>query len=299
MWLTFALASALLLAVRRIYEKDLTSRFGNFSLSFLLMTFSIPAVLVLFLFFPIPQNISALPWDFWWPLIVIWVILYPLQNYLLYRSLREGELSQVTPVSALLPVFNIVPSFFLLQELPSLFGAAGIITTVLATYLLLTDVRAGDLAVESVALHYGARKQKYNLPVLFMIGTVVCTAIGSTLDKVAIEVSTPVFYVCVNMVGAALVFLALTFAYRQQHELVRIKESFWTFTLLGVVMALAFVSFATAFTLGPTSYTLAIRSGGFIIAALWGLFLLKESLSSRKIVALVLFVLGTIALAVS
>ena len=286
MWITFALASALLLAVRRIYEKDLTERFGNFSLSFLLMIFSIPAVLVLFLFFPIPQNISALPWDFWWPLIVIWVVLYPLQNYFLYRSLREGELSQVTPVSALLPVFNILPSFFLLSELPSLFGAAGIVMTVLATYLLLTDVRAGE-------------KQKYNLPVLFMIGTVVCTALGSTLDKVAIEVSTPVFYVCVNMIGASVVFLALTFAYRQQHELMRVKESFWTFTLLGVVMALAFVAFATAFTLGPTSYTHAIRSGGFIIAALWGIFLLKESLSLRKTFALALFVFGTIALAVS
>lgn len=286
MWFLFAFASALLLAVRRIYEKDLTSRFGNFSLSFLLMLFSIPAVLVLFLFFPLPENIWALPWSFWWPLVVIWVILYPLQNYLLYRSLREGELSQVTPVSALLPVFNIIPSFFLLQELPSVFGAVGIITTVLATYLLLTDVRAGE-------------KQQYNLPVLFMIGTVICTAIGSTLDKIAIEVSTPVFYVCVNMIGASLVFLILTFIYRQQHELVRVKESFFTFALLGVVMALAFVAFATAFTLGPTSYTLAIRSGGFIIAALWGLFLLKESLSSRKIWALVLFVLGTIALAVS
>ena len=286
MWLSFAFASAVLLAVRRIYEKELTATFGNFSLSFLLMVFSLPAVLILFLFFPIPQNISALPWDFWWPLIVIWVILYPVQNYLLYRSLREGELSQVTPVSALLPVFNIVPSFFLLQELPSVWGAVGIITTVLATYLLLTDVRAGE-------------KQKFNLPVLFMVGTVVCTAIGSTLDKISVEASTPVFYTFVNMLGASVVFLILTFAYRQQHELARVKEHLWTFALLGVVMALAFVAFTTAFTLGPTSYTLAIRSGGLIIAALWGLVLLKESLSPRKMWALVLFVAGTLALAIS
>ncbi len=286
MWITFALASALLLAVRRIYEKELTAQFGNFSLSFLLMVFSIPAVLILFLFFPAPHNIFTLPWNFWWPLIIIWIVLYPLQNYLLYRSLREGELSQVTPVSALLPVFNILPSFLLLRELPSVWGAVGIITTVLATYLLLTDVRAGE-------------KQKYNLPVLFMIGTVICTAVGSTLDKVAIEVSTPVLYTFVNMVGASAVFLALTFAYRQQHELARFKEFFRTFILLGVVMALAFAAFATAFTLGPTSYTLAIRSGGFIIAALWGIVLLKESLSSRKISALILFAAGTVALAVS
>lgn len=286
MWLSFALASALLLAVRRIYEKDLTARFGNFSLSFLLMTFSVPAVLVLFFFFPLPQNIFTLPWRFWWPLIFIWVVLYPIQNYLLYRSLREGELSQVTPVSALLPVFNIVPSFFLLQELPSVLGVTGIVATVLATYLLLTDVRHGE-------------KQKYNLPVLFMIGSVICTAIGSTLDKVAIEASTPVFYTFVNMLGASVVFFIFTYAYRQQHELARAREVIGTLLVLGVVMALAFVAFASAFTLGPTSYTLAIRSGGLIVAALWGIVLLKESLSQRKIVALALFVAGTFALAVS
>ncbi len=286
MWISFALASALLLAVRRIYEKELTARFGNFSLSFLFMSFSIPAVLVLLFFFPIPENILALPWQFWWPLIIIWVVLYPLQNYLLYRSLREGELSQVTPISALLPVFNIVPSFFLLRELPTALGAVGIFATVVATYLLLTDVRAGE-------------KQKYNLPVLFMIGTVMCTALGSTLDKIAVEVSTPVFYTCVNMVGASLVFLILMFAFRQQHELKRLKEVFWTFALLGIVMALAFVAFITAFSLGPTSYTLAIRSGGFLIAAIWGVVLLKESLSVRKMAALAFFVVGTCALAIS
>src|SRR3989338_1436006 len=286
MWLSFALASAVLLAVRRIYEKELTARFSNFSLSFLLMTFSVPAALVLFLFFPIPDDIFQLPWRFWWPLIFIWIVLYPVQNYLLYRSLREGELSQVTPVSALLPVFNIIPSFFLLQELPSVLGAAGIVATVVATYLLLTDVRQGE-------------RQKYNLPVLFMIGSVVCTAIGSTLDKVAIEASTPVFYTFVNMLGASVIFLVLTFAYRQHHQLARAREVIGTLLILGVVMALAFVAFATAFALGPTSYTLAIRSGGLLIAALWGLVLLKESLSAQKILALVLFVAGTFALAVS
>src|SRR3989338_5351228 len=118
MWLSFALASAVLFAVRRIYEKELTAKFSNFSLSFLLLTSSVPAALVLFLFFPIPQDIFALSWNFWWPLIVIWVVLYPVQNYLLYRSIREGELSQVTPVSALLPVFNIAPSLFFFLELP-------------------------------------------------------------------------------------------------------------------------------------------------------------------------------------
>src|SRR3989344_2491619 len=135
-------------------------------------------------------------------------------------------------------------------------------------------------------------------PGLLRVGSFVCSRIGATLDKVAIEASTPVFYTFVNMLGASVVFLILTFAYRQQHELARAREVVGTLFILGLVMALAFVAFATAFALGPTSYTLAIRSGGLLIAALWGVVLLKESLSSRKAWALTLFILGTIFLAV-
>lgn len=285
MWLSFALVSALLLAVRRVYEKELTAVFSNFSLAFALQIFSVIPLLALFLFLPIPQNISTLGGLFWVPLFIIWIILLPIQTYFLYRSLREGELSEVTPVAALLPVFNIVSSFFIIHELPTVWGGVGIIATVIGTYLLLTDVPRRE-------------RKLFNLPVLFMIITTACTAIGSTLDKVAIEASTPVFYSFVNVLGGAVVYLALTFAFGQQRELIRMKDMFWTLCMLGIVLALGFVAFTSAFALGPTSYTLALRSGGFLAAALWGVFFLQESLSRQKIFALGLFVVGTIALAI-
>ena len=72
---------------------------------------------------------------------------------------------------------------------------------------------------------------------------------------------------------------------------------FWTLFFLGIALALAFVAFTSAFTLGPTSYTLAIRSGGFLIAVLWGVLFLRESLSYKKMLALALFIVGTFALA--
>jgi drug/metabolite transporter (DMT)-like permease len=284
MWLAFALASALLLAIRRIYEKELTAQFGNFSLSLVLQAATLLPLLVLFFFLPLPRDVFSLPLSFWLPLSIIWIVLYPVQNYFLYRSLREGELSEVTPVSALLPILNLIPSFLVLHEIPSAYGFVGIIATVIATYLLLTDVPEGA-------------RLGYNRPVLFMLLTIACTAIGSTLDKVAIEVSTPVFYTFMNALGATVVFSILTYMYDQQKDLVRVKTMFWKLALLGVLLALAFVAFATAFVLGPTSYTLAIRSGGFLIAALWGIFFLRESLSKKKIAALVLFALGTLALA--
>ncbi len=286
MWLLFALASAVLFAVRRVYEKELTTRFGNFSLSFVLLGSASLFVLVLFFFLPIPEDVLHLPWQFWWPLLIIWFVLYPLGNYFLYQSLREGEVSQVTPVSTLLPVFNIATSFFIIHEFPNFFGLTGVVLTVLATFILLTDTPERG-------------KQRFNRPVLLMLGNVLCSALGSTLDKIAIEASTPAFYAFANMFGASIVFLLLAYAYDESHELPRVKERWGTFALLGVALAFAFVAFSTAFALGPTSYVLAVRSGGLLIAALWGLFVLRESLSRKKFSALLLFVAGTIALAIS
>lgn len=290
MWISYALASALLLAIRRVYEKQLSAQFGNFSLSLLTLAFSLPFVGALFFFFPAPTDPFALPWSFWWPLIIIWIVLYPFQNYFLYRSLREGELSEVTPIGALLPVLNIGTSFFLIHEFPSTAGIAGIVATVLGTYLLLTDLPARGSARET---WHG----RLNLPVLFMLLSVLCTALGSTLDKVAIESSTPVFYTFANLLGAVVVFSVLTFALGQQKDFRHLRATYPLFLALGIVFALAFVAFATAFTLGPTSYTLAIRSGGFMLAALWGILFLHESLSRRKLLALALFTAGTLALA--
>jgi drug/metabolite transporter (DMT)-like permease len=284
MWLSYALMSALLLAVRRVFEKRLTGEFGNFSLSLFTLSFSLVPTLLLFFFFPIPHDLTHLSAHFWAPLAFIWIVLYPLQNYLLYRALREGELSQVTPVSALLPVFNIATSFFLIGEAPSSAGYAGIALTVVATYLLLTDL-------------YGARGPMLNKPVLLMVGSVLCTALGSTLDKIAIDASTPVFYAFVNMLGASVVFTVLSYWYGEFGDVAKLRAHYKTFVFLGFVFALAFAGFASAFMLGPTSYVLAVRSLGLILPALWGIAVLREGISWRKICSIVLFCGGTLALA--
>lgn len=282
MWFELSLLSALLLGVRRIYMKELTATFGNYSLSFLMMVFTLPPALLLFLFFPIPESIFDLSWQFWWPLLIIWLGIYPIQNYFMFRSLREGELSAVTPISALLPVINLGTSYVILNETVSTLGLIGIVVVVIGTYLLLFD---------------GKRAFTLNKPVLFMLIAVTCIAFGSTLDKVAIGASTPIFYAFVNMLGASCVFLALTYVWGEIGDLKNTGKRFWMLSILGLVSALAVAAFMTAFQAGPTSYVLAIRAGGLFLPVFWGLFFLRESLTWRKMCAVALFTIGIILLA--
>jgi uncharacterized membrane protein len=279
-WIPFALFSAIVLASRRIYEKNLTQKFGNFSMGFIVQSFSLIPTLVLFIFLPIPNDILHLPWQFWWPLLVIWIAIYPVQTYFMYRALREGDLSNVTPVMALLPVFNTVSSFVIIGDLPSAFGLLGILIIVIATYLLLTDKQS---------LVPG---QKYNRAVLYMVLATACVAVGSTLDKVSIAASTPVFYSFMNSLGATIVFTALVFIYRQQSELKKIKGIVLPLVVLGVFQALSYTSSMFAFSLGQTPYVLAVRSSSFLFAAFLAIVFMKEKLSKQKILSFCLFILG-------
>ncbi len=288
MWLPFALLSGLAFGIRRVYDKKLSSTYGNFSLSFAQQAFTLLPILSLFLFFPLPGDIGALPWEFWWPLLVIWFVLYPIQQYFLFRAIREGDLSHVTPVLALVPVFNAATSFFIIGESVSALGLSGILAIVVATFLLLVDTHEDS-------------DSKYNKPVLFMLISCVCMAIGSTMDKISIGVSTPVFYSFVNLAGASILFFVLSYVSGQVGELRQIAKPrmFWLLVFLGVLQAIGFVAGMAAFAYGPTSYSLAIRSGSYIVVALWGLFLLGERMSQKKMIAIGLFVIGSIALAAS
>ena len=278
------MVSAVIAGGRRVYEKHLTSTFGNFAMGFIAQIFSLLPSLCLIFLLPNATEIGTLPWRFWWPLLIIWFGLYPIQTYLLYRAVREGDVSTVAPVMALMPAFNVLSSFLLLGEIPTFNGWIGIILIVFGTYFVLWNRTSA---------------KNISLPVILMIGSTLCMAVGSTLDKVSIQVSNPAFYGFVNTLGAAIIFFILMHWYREKHSFHDMfsKDWFWPLVFLGVLQAISFTATMYAFKYGPTSYVLAIRAGSYVLAGLYGIIILKESLSARKIVALVCFLLGVMALA--
>jgi len=284
MWLSFALLSSLISGGRRVYDKYLTNTFENFAMGFIVQAFSLlPSVILIFIL-PHGTEVGMLPWRFWWPLLIIWFILYPVQTYLMYRAVREADISTVTPVMCLLPVFNVGTSFLLLGEVPSIFGFLGIFLIVFGTYFALSQKKGNN---------------SFSAPVLFMVLAMFCIAIGSSLDKVAIQVSNPVFYGFMNTLGASVVFFVLIYLYKEKHSLKQMRSTKWLlpFILLGVLQAISFTSSMYAFKYGPVSYVLSIRAGSYILAGLYGIIVLKETFSTRKAIALLFFLTGVIALA--
>ena len=77
--------------------------------------------------------------------------------------------------------------------------------------------------------------------------------------------------------------------YKEKESFKEMRLSFWPLTVLGVLTAVSFTASMYAFQYGSTSYVLAIRSLGYIMAGLYGVAILNEVLSKRKIITLVCF----------
>jgi uncharacterized membrane protein len=239
----------------------------------------VPVGVFLF-FFPLPKDVLHLSRNFWIPVLASCVVQYPAQIYCYLRAIREGELSSVVPLMAITPLFNIATSFIFLHEIPTTVGFVGIVVIATGIYFLLKKKGI----------------QANRRPELFMALSMFCLAIGATLDKIAIKASTPVFYSFVNIVISSIVLFICMYLAREHGEVEKMKAMFGKLFLVGILISISYVSLELAFSLGPTSYVLAIRTGSVVLASAWGLIKLKEEFSWRKLFAIFCFILGSLLL---
>ncbi len=281
MWILFTVISMATSATRRIYDKNLTGHFRNIYLMFIMNIFGfIPFTLLLFIF-PIPKDVFHLGWSFWWPVLASCIVQFPLQMLFYLKAIKQGEMSSVMPLLALSPVFNVFSSMLLVREFPSHFGYLGIILTACGVFLLL--YKKGT--------HIKSRPEFYMLLSVFFL------AIGSSFDKVGIGAATPIWYGFVNYVVSIIVSGIYVLVSKQHGDYKHTHLHFKKLVIVGILFAVSYATLEIALSLGPTAYVLALRSGVFVLTSLWGIYKLKESVTNKKIIALILFILGTFFLA--
>lgn len=287
MWFLFALTSTFFYSFRRFSEKGLSEKIDHFTLGWAVQAFSLPLITVLLFFTTIP-TLFSLSGRFWIPLLIIWFILYPLQAYFYYRSLKEGNVTYVLPLMSLIPIFNVLISWFLVQEIPSLLGFLSIIFIVIGVYFL--NVKKNMQFLSPFTHLFRDR------PSLFMIINCICLALGSTLDKIAIQVSNSLFYSFINTLGASTILLIIA-RINNKHFTLTIKRNFNSFLVVGILQALGFTSYIVALQMGIVSYVVAIKSANVILASIWGLLFLKETFNRYQTISFALIFSGLVLIA--
>lgn len=281
LWIVFALISAFTLATSDALTKKALSIHNEYLIAWLRLLLSLPLLLISFLFVTIPSLDKEFYIAFFCalPLEVAAIILY-------IKALKVSPLSLSLPFLSLTPVFLIIISYLMLGEKVSLAGGAGIMLIALGGYTLnLKEFRKGMLE-PFVAI----RREKGSI---YMIAVALIYAFTSSLGKMAIEHSSPVFF-GVSYIAVLVVVLTPIALYMGRNEMRMIFQSgaFRSSILPGIFSSLMVISHMIAMSLTNVAYMISVKRLSLLIGVFYGYLFFREAGIGERLTGTLLMLSG-------
>ena len=276
-WILLSLIAAFTLATSDALTKKALTSHNEYIIAWLRLIFSLPLLLILFLFIPVPELDKEFYTAFALslPLELLSIILY-------IKALRLSPLSLTLPFLALTPVFLIFVSYILLGERVSFAGAIGILFIAAGSYALnISKIREGIFEpLRAITRERGS---------VLMIGVALIYSLTSTLGKVAIQHSSPLFFGSTYFTALALFFAPIAF-YKNKEKKMENKTIF-SVILPGIFYSLMVVSHMIAISLAKVAYVISVKRMSLIIGVLYGyLFFKEKNIGERFIGASLMFI---------
>ena len=198
-----------------------------------------------------------------------------------FRALQLGDVNKVTPIDKSSTVLTILLAFILLGEPISLPQAAGVVGIGAGTLLMVSkketqsEVKGGKWFIYAL------------LSAVFASLTSIFGKIG--VENVDSNLGTAIRTIVVLVMAWLMVFIT-----GEQKELRQISRKSWIFLILsGFATGGSWLCYYRALQDGPASVVVPIDKLSIIVTIFFSRDVLKEKLSRRAAVGLVLIVLGT------
>lgn len=279
--LLLALIAAVLYGILEAEKKRATIFFDIKIIFWALVTLAAP-VFAVFLFF---QGVPIIDHRFWL-VVAIDTPLLIFTNILFIKAEKISPLSTTLPLLSLTPVFLIVTSYFILGELPTPIGIAGIFLIAIGALVLKGEDLRNRLRHPILAI-LRDRGALYMLIIAFI------WSFNANFSKLGIEFSSIWFYL---FVGTALeaVFMNVWLFLKHRNLLQQVVQS-PARLLVGVSVTniLAVFFYMSALRLTSVAYVIALKRAGFILGGLvLGAFVFKERHIVYRIGGIILMLLG-------
>lgn len=278
-WVILSLISAFLLATSDALAKKAVENENEYLVAWFRMLFTLPVLVITLLLVPWPE----LDADFYRAFFI--ALPFELITIIFYiKALKHSPLSLTMPFLALTPVFLIAVSYILLGEKVSIVGGCGIFLIAAGSYLLNVDgLRKGLL--EPFRAIWRERGP------LFMIGVAMFYSITSSMGKMAIEHSSPLFFAASYFIVLNILFVPIAlFMGRGDLKTFMQKKTYQRLFAPGICYALMVITHMSAMKLTKVAYMISIKRTSLLMAVLYGYFLFREeNIRSRFIGALLMF----------
>lgn len=280
LWLILSIGSAFFRSMEDVFSKQSTSNVNEYIVGwmFRLIAASLIFVVIVIRGLPVIQEGFILTLILNGSLNAIVTILY-------LKALKHTDLSLVSPLVSLTPLFILLFSPLILGEWPDTYGLFGVIFIVIGTYILNMGKRSDGFCspITSLAKNKGAR---------YMLLVAIIWAITSNLDKIGVTKSGPLFWVFSVNLFVSIVLIPQVCIRRA--ELRALSESWKLVISIGVFSALTVILQMYAITMTLVVYVIAIKRSSTLLSVLWGYLFFKEKAVPQRLVGAAIMFLGLI-----
>jgi drug/metabolite transporter (DMT)-like permease len=283
MWVSLSLLTAFSLATSDALTKKALKSRGEYFVVWIRLLFAMPLLVTSLFFIEIPTLDST----FW--LAVVCALPLEITALILYtKALKVSPLSVTLPFLALTPLFLIFTSNLILGESVSISGAVGVILMAVGAYTLnLHKVRHSVLGpIRAIFKEKGS---------VMMIGVAFIYSITSSLGKMAIEHSSPIFF-------GSFFFILLTILYTpiaikmNKGNLSFKKKEIIPFVSIGFTYSIMIVCHMLAMSLVNVAYMISVKRTSLLFGIFYGYFLFGEERIAEKIAGGIIMLAGFIVI---
>jgi len=280
-WVIFALIAAFTLATADSISKKALRNTDEYVIAWVRQGYSLPFLALAFFFIEIP----TLDRTFWLTLL----LMLPLEitAIILYvKAIKISPLSVTIPFLTLSPVFIILTAFFILGELPDKSGFIGIFLIAFGGYLL--NIRATANGILGPVKAIGKERGS-----IFMIGVALIYSITSTLGKVSIQHSSPIFF---GFFYPFVLTIILTIILGSKGILNQVVSTPKIFIGIGLFISIMVMSHFIALSMTDVAYMISVKRFNLIFSVIYGRFLFMEKHTGERLIGSLMMITGVISI---
>jgi len=282
-WVLFALTTAFALSTADALSKRALRHTDDLVMVWVREGYAPPFLALAFLFVPVPKLDAV----FWFtvaglvPLEIIALILY-------IKAIRLSPLSLTVPFLAMSPVFIIFIAFAFLGELPDRSGVIGILLITAGAYMLNASASTQGILgpIRAILKEPGS---------ILMLVVAVIYSVTSTLGKVAVQHSSPIFF---GFFYPFTLTVVLTIFLGAKGKLGHVFSKPATFIPIGLCTAAMIISHFIAISMTQVAYMIAVKRTSLVFSVIYGWLLFKEEKIKERLIGSGLMLAGVVMILV-
>jgi transporter family protein len=202
-----------------------------------------------------------------------------------FKALQMGDVNKVTPIDKSSTILTMILAFLFLGEEITGLKVIAVILIGIGTYLMIQKKKTAEPVIQN------------NTWIIYAALAAVFASLTSILGKVGIEGVESNLGTAIRTVVVLVMAWIIVFVTKKQHTLKEIDKKSWIFLgLSGIATGSSWLCYYRALQDGYASVVVPIDKLSILITIAFSYVFLKETLTKKSIVGLVLIVAGTLSL---